>query len=58
LYFFFGGQNPIADGTIAIYHLRIRAKAGITALRIEGAESTMDSRKWALSSTEAIVIIQ
>ena len=56
-----GGQKPVADGTIAIYHFRIRAKAkaGITSLRIERAESTtMDSRKWTLNNTEAIVIIR
>lgn len=56
-----GGQKPVADGTIAIYHFKIRAKAkaGITSLRIERAESTtVDSRKWTLNNTEAIVIIR
>ena len=56
-----GGQKPIADGLIAIYHFKIRPTAakGITRLRIEKAESTTaDSMKWPLNSTEAIVIIQ
>jgi len=56
-----GGQNPIADGPIAIYHFKIRttAWAGTTTFRIENAESTTaDSKKWTLSETEAIVIIR
>ncbi len=56
-----GGQKPTADGVIAIYHFKIRATAtkGVTALRIEKAESTTsDSKKWPLNKTEAIVIIR
>jgi hypothetical protein len=56
-----GGQKPIADGVMAIYHFKIRATAakGVTALRIEKAESTTsDSKKWPLNKTEAIVIIR
>jgi hypothetical protein len=56
-----GGQGPLADGVIAIYHFRIRttASAGITSLKIENSESTTpDSRKWTLNDTEAIVIIK
>jgi hypothetical protein len=56
-----GVQKPIADGLIAIYHFKIRTTAakGITALRIEKAESTTaDSTKWTLNNTEAIVIVK
>ena len=56
-----GGQKPIADGLIAIYHFKILASAaaGTTTLRIEKAESsTADSRKWALNDTEVTVIIK
>jgi hypothetical protein len=56
-----GGQNPIADGPIAIFHFRIRttAKAGTTTLRIERAEATtVDSKEETLNDTEAIVIIR
>jgi len=56
-----GGQKPIANGLIAIYHFKIRAtaKPGTTSLRIEKAESTTsDSMKWPLNETEAIAIIK
>jgi hypothetical protein len=56
-----GGQNPIANGSIAIFHFRVRtsAAARTTSLRIESAESTtVDSKKWTLNDTEAIVIIR
>jgi hypothetical protein len=56
-----GGQNPIADGPIALYHFKINdtAEATTTTLSIENAEATtMDSKTWALNATEAIVIIQ
>jgi hypothetical protein len=56
-----GGQKPIADGTIAIYHFTIRATAtaGTTRLKIENAEATLPNEtKWILEDTEAIVIIQ
>jgi hypothetical protein len=56
-----GGQKPIGNGLIAIYHFKIRPTAtkGITALRIEKAESTTaDSTKWTLNNSEAIVVIR
>jgi hypothetical protein len=56
-----GGQNPIADGSIAIFHFgaRTSAEARTTTLRIESAESTtVDSKKWTLNNTEAIVLIR
>jgi hypothetical protein len=56
-----GGQNPIANGQIAIYHFKIRttAEPRTTAIRIERPEATMkDSKKWSLNNTEAIVIIR
>jgi hypothetical protein len=56
-----GGQKPIANGPVAIYHFKIRttAEARTTTLRIENAEATTaDSKKWALNDTEATVIIQ
>ena len=56
-----GGNNPIADGTIAIFHFKIRtaAGAGTTALRIERAVSTTsDSTLFSLDDTEAVVIIR
>jgi len=56
-----GGQNPIANGPIAIFHFRIRttAQAGATTLRIVRAEATtVDSKEEILNDTEAIVIIR
>jgi hypothetical protein len=56
-----GGQNPIANGMIAIFHFKIRttAKAGTTTLRIERAlATTADSKVLPLNDTEAIVIIR
>lgn len=56
-----GGQNPLADGTIAILHFRIRptAQAGTTALRIEKAvATTADSKAVSLDNTEATVVIR
>jgi hypothetical protein len=56
-----GGQNPIGNGPIAIFHFRIRttAKAGTTTLRIERAEATtVDSKEETLANAEAIVIIR
>jgi hypothetical protein len=55
-----GGQKPIADGLIAIYHFKIKAtaEAGITRFKIEQVRSTTaDSKETILSSTEAIVVI-
>ena len=56
-----GGQKPIEDGTIAIFHFKVRpaARAGSTALRIEHAVSTTaDSRAFSLKDTEAVVVIR
>jgi hypothetical protein len=56
-----GGQNPIANGLIAIFHFKIRttAKPGTTTLRIERAlATTADSKVVPLNDTEAIVIIR
>jgi hypothetical protein len=56
-----GGQKPIGNGPVAIYHFQIlaTAKAGATSLKIQRAESTTaDSKKWLLNSTEAIVVIR
>ncbi len=56
-----GGQQPISNGLIAIYHFKIRttAASGVIALKIEKAEATTaDSMKWTLNNTEAIVIIR
>jgi hypothetical protein len=56
-----GGQKPIGDGPVAIYHFQIRAtaKAGTASLKIQEAESTTaDSKKWLLNNTEAIIVIR
>jgi len=56
-----GGQNPIANGPIAIFHFRIltTAEPRTTTLRIEKAvATTVDSSVLTLNDTEAIVIIQ
>jgi hypothetical protein len=56
-----GGQKPIGNGPVAIYHFQIRAtaKAGPTSLKIQGGESTTaDSKKWLLNNTEAIVVVR
>jgi hypothetical protein len=56
-----GGQKPIGNGSVAIFHFQVRAKAqaGTTSLKIQRAESTTaDSKKWLLKSTEAIVVIR
>ena len=56
-----GGQNPIANGPIAIFHFRIRttAESGTTRLRIERAEATTpDSKEETLNNTESTVIIR
>ena len=55
-----GGQNPIADGLIAIYHFKIKAtaEAGTTRFKIEQVRSTTaDTKETILNSTEAVVII-
>jgi hypothetical protein len=56
-----GGQNPIADGPIAVFHFHIRtaAESGTTHIRIERAEATTeDSKEESLNATEATVIIR
>jgi hypothetical protein len=56
-----GGQKPIANGPIAIFHFRIRttAQPGRISLRTDRAESTTaDSKALPLNDTEAIVIIR
>jgi len=56
-----GGQKPIADGKIAIFHFKIRttAKPGTTTLRIEKVEATMtNSKEVILNNTETTVIIR
>ncbi len=56
-----GGQKPIGNGPVAIYHFQIRptAQAGTTSIKIQGAESTTaDSKKWVLDNTEVIVVIR
>jgi hypothetical protein len=56
-----GGQNPTANGVIAIFHFKIRttAEAGTTAFRIErGVATAVDSKVSTLNDTEATVIIR
>jgi hypothetical protein len=56
-----GGQKPIGNGLIAIYHFKIRttAAAGTSSIRIQKAESTTtDSTKWTLNNAEVIVIVK
>jgi hypothetical protein len=56
-----GGQNPIANGPIAIFHFKISttAEAGTTAVRIENAEAvTVDSKELTLSNAEGTVTIR
>jgi hypothetical protein len=57
----FGGQNPVANGPIAIFHFKIRttAEAGTTAVRIERAEAvTVDSKELTLDNAEGTVTIR
>jgi hypothetical protein len=56
-----GGENPIADGTIAIFHFRIKASVSptTTTLRVEKTEATaVDLQKWTLNDIEVTVIIR
>jgi hypothetical protein len=56
-----GGQNPVANGPIAIFHFKIRAtaEAGTTAVRIERAEAvTVDSKELTLNNAEGTVTIR
>ncbi len=55
-----GGQNPVANGPIAILHFKIRpsAEPGTAAVRIEKAEAvTLDSKKLTLDDAEGTVTI-
>jgi hypothetical protein len=55
-----GGEKPIADGLIAVFHIQIRTEAPstVTALRIEKVEAVSpDGRQSMLSSTEGTVTI-
>jgi len=56
-----GGEKPIADGQVAIFHFKVlaAAKPAKTALRIERAVSTTaDSKILSLKDTEAAVVIK
>jgi hypothetical protein len=56
-----GGENPIADGQIAIFHFRIRTTAGpgTTTVRIERVVTgTLDSKVLSLDDTEAVITIR
>lgn len=56
-----GGQKPIADGQIAIFHFRVlkTAKAGPAAFRIERATSTtVNSKLVSLNDTEVVITIR
>jgi hypothetical protein len=55
-----GGNKPLADGQIAIFHFRIKktAQAATTSLKIDRVvTTTVDSKVLSLAGTEAIVII-
>lgn len=55
-----GGTNPVQDGTIAIFHFKVRptAKAGSTAFRIQKVEdTTADSKVYNLDNIDAQVFI-
>jgi hypothetical protein len=56
-----GGQNPVADGPIAIFHFKIRTTAApqTITLRIQRAEAiTAESKELSLNDTEAVVVIK
>jgi hypothetical protein len=56
-----GGQKPILDGPIAIFHFKIRttAEPKTTSIKIERAQAiTADSKEWSLNNAEASVIIR
>ena len=55
-----GGTNPVQDGTIAIFHFKVRptAKAGSTAFRIQKVEdTTADTKVYNLDNIDAQVFI-
>jgi len=56
-----GGQNPTANGPIAIFHFKIRptAEAGTSAVRLENAEGvTVDSKEQRLDNAEGAVTVR
>ena len=56
-----GGQKPIGNGPIAIFHFKIKttAPAGTTTIRTENAVATMvDSKEEPWNNTETTVIIR
>lgn len=56
-----GGQNPVANGPIAILHFKIRttAEAGTAAVRIERVQAaTVDLKELTLDNAEGIVTIR
>jgi hypothetical protein len=55
-----GGQKPIANGAIAVFHFRIRAnaRAGTSTFKIRGVEAaTLDLREIALKDAEAALTV-
>jgi hypothetical protein len=56
-----GGKNPVANGSIAIFHFKIRptAPTGTAAVRIERAEAaTVDSKELTLDNADGTVTIR
>jgi hypothetical protein len=56
-----GGQNPVSNGPIAIFHFKTRtaAEAGTTAVRIERAAAVAaDSKELTLNNAEGAVTIR
>ncbi len=56
-----GGQNPVANGPIAIFHFKIRttAEAGTAAVRIEIVQTaTVDSKELTLDNAEGTITIR
>jgi len=55
-----GGQNPIANGPVAIFHFKIRstAEAAMTAVRIVSPEAALGSKKLTLNDAEGAVAIR
>lgn len=56
-----GGEKPIADGLVAVFHFKVRPKApaGTIALRVEQAvATTADSKAVSLANTQANIVIR
>lgn len=56
-----GGQAPLPNGLVAVFHFKIRTNAdlGTSAIRIEGAEGvTADLRRLAFKDAEAPVRVR